>query len=89
MKKEINRQVLEVNAKYADDIDAAILYTLHITEGWGKKRLRRFYEDFNKVLNELEHYYEMPEESGWLAAHKLKEIGVDVAEWNREKERQK
>lgn len=87
MKKEINRQVLEVNAKYADDIDAAILFTLHITAGYGKKRLRRFYDNFNKVLDELEKYYEMPNDSGWLAAHKLKEIGVDVAAWNREKDR--
>ena len=37
MKAEISRQIVEMNDKYAIDIDAMILYTLHERFGFGKK----------------------------------------------------
>ena len=44
MDMEINRQIVEADRRYADDIDAMVLYTLHVHLGFGKKRLRKFYD---------------------------------------------
>lgn len=82
---EINRQLLEAHDRYINDIDASVLYALHIHAGWGPKRLRAFYDDFAKVHDALRAHYEMPEDSGWLANRKLLDIGVDVAAWNAER----
>ena len=85
MEMEINRQIIESDRKYKNDVDIMILYALHAHLGFGKKRLRRFYEAFNKVHEMLIAHYEMPEEDGtWLADWELKKIGVDVAAWNKE-----
>lgn len=85
MNIEINRQIAEADRKYRNNIDVMILYALHVHLGFGKKRLRRFYEAFNKVHKMLLDYYELSEDDGaWIADVKLKEIGVDVAAWNLE-----
>lgn len=42
MNMEINRQIIEADKRYTDDIDAMILYTLAVHLGFGPKRLRRF-----------------------------------------------
>ena len=57
MEMEINRQIVETDRRYADDIDAMVLYTLHVHLGLGKKRLREFYEDVYKrqVRNPLQN----------------------------------
>lgn len=36
MEMEINRQVVEADRRYADDIDAMVLYTLHVHLGFGR-----------------------------------------------------
>lgn len=85
MNIEINRQIAEADRQYRNNVDAMILYALHVHLGFGKKRLRRFYEAFAVEHQRLLDYYEMPEEdNAWLADQKLKEIGVDVAAWNSE-----
>ena len=85
MEMEINRQIVESDRKYRDDVDIMMLYALRVHLGFGKKRLRRFYEAFSKVHEMLIAHYEMPEEDGtWLADRELKKIGVDVAAWNKE-----
>lgn len=72
MNIEINRQIVEADRKYLNNVDAMILYFLHKHLGFGKKRLRRAWEQFTV-------------DDAWLADRKLKEIGVDVAAWNDEK----
>ena len=47
MDMEINCQIVEADRRYADDIDAMVLYTLHVHLGFGKKRLRKFYDAFS------------------------------------------
>ena len=86
MEIEINRQIAESDRQHANDIDAMVLYVLHTHLGFGKKRLRRFYEAFSVEHNKLIEHYEMPDGGAWLADRKLKEIGVDVTAWNAEKE---
>ena len=83
---EINRQILEADKKYTNDIDAMVLYALHKHLGFGPKRLRRFWEAFQAEHKKLREYYEMPDDNAWLAQLMLKEIGVDVAAWNAEQE---
>jgi len=83
---EINRQIVEADRKYMNNVDALFLYFLHKHLGFGKKRLRKAWEQFSVIHDDLVSYYQMPEDGAWLAERKLKEIGVDVAAWNAEKE---
>lgn len=69
----------------SDDIDAMVLYTLMVHLGFGPKRLRRFYEAFSAEHDRLIQHYEMPDDYTWLCKEKLKEIGVDVEAWNKER----
>lgn len=75
--------------QHTNDLDAMILYVLHVHCGFGKERLRRFHKAFVEEHNKLISHYEMPDDNAWLAAEKLKEIGVDVAAWNEETEETK
>ena len=86
MDMEIKRQLLEWDAKYTSDMDAMVLYTLMAHYGWKKKRLRKFWEAFQSEHKALRDYYQMdaPGDNEWLAKRKLKDIGVDVEEWNKE-----
>lgn len=84
MELEINRQIAEADRQHAHDFEAMVLYVLHTHLGFGKKRLRRFYDAFSAEHDKLIEHYEMPDGGAWLADMKLKEIGVDVAAWNKE-----
>lgn len=86
MNFEISKQIAAMEREHATALDALVLYALHKHLGWGKTRLRRFYEAFIVEHNRLIEYYEMPEDNAWLAEAKLKEIGVDVEAWNAEQE---
>lgn len=83
---EIHRQLVKKDREYAADFDAMILYTLMSHYGWGKKRLRQFWEAFFTEHKALQDFYEMyePGDREWLANKKLKDIGVDVREWYKE-----
>jgi hypothetical protein len=79
MNEEIEK---ELDAKLQSDvtqIDAAILWTLHLCFGFGKKRLRRFYDFFVK-LSRVNDRWKIRADNIEL----LKGIGVDIEEWNRE-----
>ena len=91
MNIEINRQIIENEKKYAKDFDATILYLLRKKYGFGYKRLKEFFMDFEKVQEELIAYYQMDEQDGpWLCARKLQEeCAIDLDEWYREKEAMK
>lgn len=62
-----------------------VLYTLHVHLGFGKKRLRKFYDAFSAEHDRLIQYYQMPNDYTWLCKEMLKRIGVDVEAWNRER----
>lgn len=85
MSMEINRQIVEADRRYTDDIDAMVLYTLRVHLGFGKKRLRKFYDAFSAEHDRLIQYYQIPDDYPWLCKEMLKHIGVDVEEWNRER----
>lgn len=90
MNIEINRQIIENDRKYAKDFDATILYFLHLKYGFGHKRLKEFFMEFDKLHEELIEYYQLDEQDGaWLCNHKLLEYGIDLDEWYKEKEAMK
>lgn len=86
MNIEINRQLVERDKQYAEDIDAMVLYTLMAHYGWKKKRLKRFWNAFIEEHKALREFYQMEssDDNVWLAHRKLKEIGVDVHQWHEE-----
>lgn len=84
MKAEINRQILKTNEQFNLDFDAMILYQLHVQLGFGKKRLRRFWDGFKVAHKELVEFYEMPNDGAYLCRKMLERIGVDVEEWTKE-----
>lgn len=82
---EINRQILEKDAEYRDNLDAVVLYTLHVVFGYGPQRLRKFYDKLFEEHNKLVKHYEMEDEDGpFLAKEVLKRIGVDITAWNED-----
>ena len=84
MNLEIQRQLAEYDRKHANELDAIILWQLHIQFGFGVTRLRRFYDRFKAEYFDLVKRYEMDEADNiWLNTHKLKEIGVDIESWNK------
>lgn len=90
MLEEINKQLVISDKKHYLDTVALVLYTLHIHKGtrFGKKRLRKFFDDFDKIHQELLDTYELNnDESPWIAHRMLQEIGVNVEEWVDNEER--
>ncbi len=53
--------------------------------GFGEKRLRRFYDRFNKAIAELLERYVMEEnDKVWLCTYLLKQYGIDLEKWREE-----
>lgn len=85
MNMEIQRQLAEYDEKNNQEIDAMVLYILHTQFGWGKKRLRRFYDCFADELKALTDRYLMDDtDTVWLCTRKLKDAGIDISEWSKE-----
>lgn len=81
---EVRKQLVEISKDLITNLDAMVLYTLFVREGWKKKKLRAFWEAARAEHDKLVQYYQAPDEYVWLAKYKLKEIGVDVDAWNAE-----
>ena len=75
---EIQKEIAEFNQKNETEIDAAILWVLHEQFGFGKKRLKRFYDHFIPAYRGLIERYEMLDEGAWICTRLLKDIGVDM-----------
>lgn len=83
--REIGRQAAMAEAKISMETDAAILWALRIRYGFGPKKLKAIWKDFVEAKRELWKHYELGEEDAdWICLYKLKEAGVDLAEWYKE-----
>lgn len=80
----VKAQIAIYEKEHALDVDGMILYALHTHLGFGKDRLKKFFDAFINDHKALIAHYEMPNDGAYLARVKLKEIGVDVEEWNKE-----
>ena len=82
---EINKAIAAFDRRNELNIEAVILWVLHEEFGFGHDRLRRFYVAFDRRFKELCERYEVESvEVGEVSAVKLRDIGVDVEEWNKE-----
>lgn len=85
VRMEIQRELVEYNKKNNQELDALILWHLHEEFGFGKKRLRRFYESFFPALKALAERYELDDSDRvWICSYRLKEYGIDLDEWYEE-----
>lgn len=90
--REVDRQVREAAKSQTKEIanrlcvtiDAVCLWTLHNSFGFGKDRLRRFFDEFNRGYQDMLDFYEMGEDTPFVFFSKLREIGVDVEAWENE-----
>lgn len=86
---EIQKQLRDFDRRNTNEIDATILWQLHVQLGFGAKRLKDFHSSYAKEFDALMERYGATErgECAWLCTYKLKEIGVDIEEWNKELDR--
>lgn len=86
IRQEIHRQLADHDQKLLTEADALVLWVLYSRFSFGPKRLRQFYDCFTREIRELRERYELPESDDiWLCTHKLKDAGIDLEQWHREK----
>ena len=88
---EADRMVEEANALFCRKMDALWLYTMHVTFGFGKKRLLRLYwamiDVFYKLIKRYNRMCDDDDTEWYIIDKRLKEIGIDVKELQDEAER--
>lgn len=82
--REIRKKMLEEDKRLTRSLDAVILYTISVKYGKKKKALKDFYKSFVEFHQQLVDFYEMPGETAFICEQKLKEMGVDLEEWEKE-----
>lgn len=90
---EIRRRIMQMAEHSAICFDACILQVMNQKHGWGKRRLRKLYEDFDEVIDELMAYFETAPisthdgryEVEFYAIESLKRVGVDLERWRNER----
>ena len=78
---EIQKTIADYDRNNTDELDAMILWNLHLIFGFGEKRLMQFYNAFNKDLHAPCERYERTDRTDelWVCTHKLKEkFGIDI-----------
>lgn len=86
MKEEMRKQMAEYDRKNMNELDSCILWVLHEKFGFGPERLKRFYNAFGPALDSLIEHYELDNSDKiWICTYKLKEYGIDIEEWNKER----
>ncbi len=87
MEMEIRRQLAEADKNDSLEIDSMILWILHDKYGWGKRKLKDFFDTFTQELKALTDRYVMEDcDTVWLCTRKLKDAGIDISEWLAESE---
>lgn len=85
MDEEINRQLILKHQEFTDDVDYMIMLVLRRKFGFGRIRLKRFYDAFMDGNDALVRHYEMPDAGVYIARKELNAIGCNVEQWNRER----
>ena len=85
LNKEIYKAIMVADEQYIRNYQAMALSVLHKEFGWGKDRIRKFYDAFKKQHKDLLHYYEMPDEEAFLCRKMLEsELNIDLDKWDKE-----
>lgn len=91
LNKEVYRQLMvraDDNALY---YDAMVMLTLAEEFGWGKRRLRRFWDKYSEFETDLMKHYgtvltvDGIDEAKFYAVERLKHYGVDIEHWREVK----
>ena len=78
---EIKRQIVEYERKHSNELQALVLWQLHEQLGFGVKRLKKFYENFNPAIDELLERYQLEDDdSVFICTLKLQDLGLDIEE---------
>lgn len=84
--RRIKLEVKKEGDKYFEErfteIDTMILWILHIKFGFGKVRLRRYFDTYLHEAIEMQGRY--GDSYVYKMQSELKKIGVDVVEWEKE-----
>lgn len=89
MDMEIQRELAEYDKAHALEIDAMVLWVLKQTRDYTTEELRAFYDEFAPTFDALLERYEMETADGlWLCTKRLKDCGVDIAQWDRERKKE-
>lgn len=80
---EVRKQLSEHVQELRRNIAALVLWNIHTEYGAGKIRLRRFYDKFDKNIEELIKHYELDiGDEQFICRHLLKEhCGIDLVDW--------
>ena len=85
MFRAVNAELSKATDRFFYDEVTIILWCLHETFGFGKERLRRFYNNYNKVNSQLkEHYQFKDNDLHYLTEQLLAGIGVSIEEFEKE-----
>ena len=80
------RQLAEYTRKHELEIEATVIWQIRHLRDWDEGELKAFYQDFDIALTKLIEHYEMgSEDAQWLCTKKLKDEGIDIEAWHREK----
>lgn len=80
LKCEIRGTIASSIEGLSGNIEAIVLWQLHVQKGWGVKRLEEFLEGFRPALQELMDFYgiDSTEEVEFACIQNLKSIGFDT-----------
>ena len=82
IKVEVRKEVEACFERKCIDMDAMILWNLHKQFGFGKDRLRRYFDGYVKEIRALQELYG---EYAWQKMRdELLRIGVDIEAWEKE-----
>jgi hypothetical protein len=88
IRREVDKQILAADREYSVNFAAGVLWALHVAFGFGAGRLRRMWDEYRKIHDELREYYELRDDvdTCFVCREQLKRIGVDVEEWDKEEQ---
>lgn len=83
---EIAKETAEWNDANMFEIDAIVLWWVRRRLGFGEKRLKEFYQDFQTDIRELQSRYELHdgESSPFVMTKLLLDEGFDIKAWAEE-----
>lgn len=78
--EEARRQMAALLPVVIKNLEVIILWQLHTSCGFGKKRLMRFFDDMTAMVRDDLDFYNFSHDSDavWLYKRNLKEIGIDL-----------
>ena len=82
----VRRQLSEYTRKHIIEFEATVIRNLRRASDWDENQLRAFYDKFDDDLQALVKHYEMGEDDlQWLCTRELKQEGIDIEQWHRER----